>query len=89
MAALHLIIRGKVQGVFYRVSAKKIANKIGIVGWVRNTKEGNVEIIAQGPDSQTHEFVQWCRSGPPGATVQNITTEMVEEQDFDSFQILH
>lgn len=89
MAAVHLIIQGKVQGVFYRVSAKKTAASLSIIGWVRNTQEGHVEIIAQGEEEQLQQFINWCKRGPSTAQVENVITEQAEEQPFKEFKILH
>ena len=52
MPTVHLIIKGRVQGVFYRATARKVAGEIGVTGWVKNTAEGNVEIVATGSKDQ-------------------------------------
>lgn len=72
MSARHLIIKGKVQGVFYRVSARKAARELGIVGWVKNMPDGSVEAYISGKDQELDDFVAWCRKGPPDATVSDI-----------------
>ena len=89
MATFHLIIQGKVQGVFYRVSAKKAAIKMGVTGWVKNTPEKHVEIFASGTSDQLQKFVEWCEKGPPDARVEKVITEEVADQHFDEFKILH
>jgi len=86
---LHLIIRGKVQGVFYRVSARKKAIEIGISGWIKNTPELHVEVMAQGTDEQLQQFIEWCREGPSKARVDNIITEEATGLHFEEFKILH
>jgi len=53
---VHLVISGKVQGVFYRASAKEQAEKLQINGWVKNTKEGNVEVLASGSEESLLKF---------------------------------
>ena len=88
MATFHLIIKRKVQGVFYRVSAKKEAIRIGITGWVKNTPERHVEIIASGTEDQLQKFVEWCKNGPTEARVEKVITEEVVDQHFDEFKIL-
>lgn len=88
MATLHLIIQGKVQGVFYRASTRKMAKELGITGWVRNTPEGYVEIMAHGVDEQVKQFVEWCKKGPSRARVDQVKTENVEEKYFKEFIIL-
>ncbi len=89
MATLHLIIQGKVQGVFYRVSARKKAIEIGISGWIKNTPEHHVEVMARGTEAQLQQFIEWCKQGPPKARVDNIITEKAAEHYFDEFKILH
>ena len=50
MPTIHILVKGKVQGVFYRATAKEMADRYGITGWVRNTEEGNVELMASGKE---------------------------------------
>ena len=61
MPAYHLIIKGKVQGVFFRASAKETAELLGVTGWVKNTKEGNVEAFINGDENKLQEFIAWCK----------------------------
>lgn len=89
MGCLHILIQGKVQGVFYRVSARKKAIQSGITGWVANTPEGNVEIIACGRTEQLRDFVDWCKQGPANARVEKVIAEDATEEIFDEFKILH
>lgn len=72
MTITHLLISGKVQGVFYRVSAKKIADQLGVKGWIRNTPDGNVEALVQGDDDIVNRFIAWCHKGPDGAQVSSV-----------------
>lgn len=87
METKHLIITGKVQGVFYRASAKEKANKLNIRGWIKNTATGNVEAIVTGNMQQIEDFIQWCKSGPAKATVSNVIIHNQEFREFDSFKI--
>ena len=89
MTTLHLTIQGKVQGVFYRASAKKTALRLGITGWVKNTPDKDVEIMAQGSKEQLLDFVEWCKEGPAGARVDTVKSKRVDDQHFDEFKILH
>lgn len=85
---VHVIISGKVQGVWYRASTKQMADQIGITGWVRNTSEGNVEAIFEGEKKLINEMIEWCNQGPPLAKVDNVTIKKMEnEKNFDSFMI--
>lgn len=88
MPTLHLMIKGKVQGVFYRATAGKVAKQWGVSGWVRNTKDGHVEIVANGNDEQLEHFVNWCKSGPSLARVDQVEVEERGEQHFEGFEIL-
>ena len=85
---VHLIIYGRVQGVFYRYGAQEAARELGLTGWVRNNYDGTVEAVAEGPKGVLERFVEWCWKGPPRARVDNI--ELKWEQatgEFKSFGI--
>ena len=69
MPTIQLIIKGKVQGVFYRASAKEKAEDLGLTGWVKNTPEGYVEIMATGEMDVLERFITWCKKGPSRAFV--------------------
>lgn len=88
MPSVRLLIKGSVQGVFFRATARDIARKIGITGWVRNTEEGDVETVASGTEEQLERFISWCRQGPPKAEVRSVERNDIEVQAFDSFQIM-
>ncbi len=87
MPTVHLVIKGKVQGVFYRATAKKEADQWGITGWVKNTDEGNVEIIASGSQPHLQQFIEWCRKGPSRAQVSDVVITEIEEGKFDEFTV--
>ncbi len=87
MPTYHLTISGKVQGVFYRASAKQIASKTGITGWIKNTKEGNVEAMVSGTEDQLQPFLAWCKQGPSGARVLNVQIMPEQETHFNDFSI--
>ena len=88
MPTFHLIIKGKVQGVFYRASASKMAGQLDITGWVKNTKDGHVEIIAHGSEEQLTKFLEWCKTGPSEASVEEVSCEQTSETGFKKFEIL-
>jgi acylphosphatase len=69
---IHLHIRGRVQGIFYRASARQEAKRLGLTGWVRNCPDGSVELLAQGPRPLCEELLRYCHEGPPGAQVDEI-----------------
>ena len=74
MKRVHLIISGDVQGVGYRAWAIREANKLELVGWVRNRSDGAVEIIAEGPKDKLDELVTRCQDGPDVACVEKVET---------------
>ena len=88
MPTRYLLIKGRVQGVYYRASAKDIARKNGLTGWIRNTPDGHVEAIASGNEDQLELFINWCRQGPRGARVTEVDIQLVEDAEFDSFKIV-
>ena len=87
MQALHLLITGSVQGVFFRATTKAEADRLGITGWVRNTADGNVEIHAEGSPEALEQFQSWCRKGPPAAQVDHVEAKDVPEEGFTSFVV--
>lgn len=79
-SAKHLLIEGRVQGVFFRQSAQRKALSLGLRGWVRNLPDGRVEVKAWGPASGVHELVRWCHRGPANARVTNVIVEDAEPE---------
>lgn len=89
-ARAHLIISGRVQGVFYRMETKHAADRIGVFGWVRNKRDGRVEAIVEGEKARVEALIQWCQKGPPAARVQNVEVSWESYQDeFTSFEIAY
>jgi acylphosphatase len=85
----HLIIEGRVQGVFFRDTTRREAVGLGLRGWVKNRFDGSVEVIAEGPKDKVEDLVQWCRHGPPAARVTEINR--IDEEftgEFDAFRIV-
>lgn len=87
MPTIHLLIKGKVQGVFYRASAREEAEKLGVTGWIRNTPAGDVEALVSGGEIQLARFIDWCKNGPRRARVDEVITEPAAEQVFQEFSI--
>ncbi|MBN1205135.1 MAG: acylphosphatase [Myxococcaceae bacterium] len=67
-----LRIRGKVQGVFFRESARFEACRLGLTGWVRNREDGSVEAVAEGAPAALEDFIRWCHRGPQAARVTDV-----------------
>jgi len=70
---IEILVRGRVQGVFYRDSTRRKAKDLGLVGAVRNLPDGSVRIVAEGPDAALEALLQWCKVGPPAAEVKNAS----------------
>ena len=88
MPTIHLIIEGKVQGVFFRATARDVAEELGITGWIRNTEEGTVEATLSGAREQLNEFVKWSKKGPERAVVTDVKVTEKEEEKFESFRVI-
>lgn len=88
MQTLHLIITGKVQGVFFRAKAKTEAEKYGIKGWIKNTHDKKVEALITGEPDGLELFVEWCRRGPEKAKVEEVLVSKHPEKEFDDFEII-
>ena len=76
-ARAHVIISGRVQGVFFRMETKRAADGIGVFGWVKNRRDGTVEAVFEGDSDRVDAILDWCREGPPSAKVTdvNVTRE--------------
>lgn len=84
----HFLIEGRVQGVGYRMSAQIAAQKIGLTGWVRNLRSGQVEMVAEGEPVQLEQLLEWAWQGPNFAQVSDITLEKLTATDeFTQFEI--
>lgn len=86
--AVHCIITGRVQGVWYRAWTEKEAVGLGLDGWVRNLPDGSVEALFSGPDSVVRDMIGRCRSGPPLADVDNIVETPSDPPESAGFTIL-
>ncbi len=86
--AYRITVSGKVQGVWYRASTKKMAEDLGIMGSVRNLPNGSVEILAEGPSEALGKMVNWCLEGPKAARVDHIVIKEQAVQSYHAFSIL-
>lgn len=84
----HLVISGKVQGVWYRASMAREAQALGVAGWVRNRSDGSVEAMVAGTDEQVAAIIAWARRGPPAAQVAQVAVELGsgEPGEFGGFE---
>lgn len=69
---IRLVIRGTVQGVWFRESTRQEAERLGVVGWVRNLPDGTVESVAEAAPEVLQEFIRWCHKGPSAARVLGV-----------------
>ena len=75
MTRVHVRIRGRVQGVFFRAEARTRAESLGLSGWVRNAEDGSVEAVFEGDEERVQSMVDWCGRGPSGASVDDVEVE--------------
>lgn len=75
MKRVHVIISGRVQGVFFRAETQRTAMNFNLAGWVRNTADGRVEAVFEGEDENVDKMIAWCHIGPPAARVQEVIAE--------------
>ena len=83
-----VLISGRVQGVYFRESARTLATQVGVTGWVRNLRNGRVELRCEGEEAVVRRLIAWCHEGPPAARVSHVETEWGEPTgEFDAFRI--
>ena len=85
--AIHIIVHGRVQGVWFRAGTKERADELGLFGSVKNKSEGTVEIHAEGEKLQLEDFILWCRKGTPAANVTSLNLNPTSLQNLRSFEI--
>ena len=84
----HVRISGQVQGVFFRDSTRQKAEELGLAGWVKNTPDGQVEALFEGPSKRVREMVGWCEEGPRHASVENVDTDFEGASgDLEGFEV--
>ena len=86
VATTHLILHGRVQGVFYRDWTVETARSLGLAGWVRNLPNGTVEAHLEGEESAIARMIDAMRHGPPRARVDRIEKTRAELQGCSSFE---
>jgi acylphosphatase len=89
MLRARIVISGRVQGVYFRASARDVARARRLSGWVRNRTEGDVEAVVEGEEAAVQAFLKWCHHGPPGAYVTNVqVTPELYTGEYPSFCIV-
>ena len=88
MIRAHILVEGRVQGVGYRANTRRMANQLKLKGWVRNLRDGRVEIMVEGEEEMVERLIQWCHRGPTSAYIRKVISEKSEPQrDFDRFRV--
>lgn len=87
MTALRVVVRGRVQGVFFRETTRQRALELGVEGWVRNTEDGSVLVHAEGPERAVERLVEFLREGPPAAAVESVDVEPAKVEGHEQFAI--
>jgi acylphosphatase len=87
MKHVNIHISGKVQGVFFRASAKEQADYLGVRGFVRNEPNGEVYMEAEGEENQLNEFLEWCKHGPRRSKVEQVKIEESASKNFRLFEV--
>lgn len=88
----HLLVSGKVQGVFYRKYTQRVGSALGLTGWVRNLPNGEVEILAEGTATELDAIQRWCYTGSPKSKVTAVnlvpSTRTDGTRKYQSFDVL-
>lgn len=86
----HLLVSGRVQGVYFRQNTKNHAQRHGVKGWVKNLDDGRVEAVFEGDESAVKELVEFCHRGPAGAVVTAVSVDWQPfRAEFTTFDILY
>jgi acylphosphatase len=85
---LHVWVSGTVQGVYFRESTRREAERLGVAGWVRNLPDGRVEAVFEGPAMETEAMAAWCHRGPPAAAVERVEAREEEPRGEAGFAVL-
>lgn len=88
METVHLLISGKVQGVFFRQTAARMAERLNVKGWIKNTPDSKVEALITGAPDNITNFINWCKVGPEKANVENVAISKQPEIIFRKFEVL-
>ena len=82
-----MVVRGRVQGVFFRDTVRAAAEREGVDGWVRNNRDGTVEAVFEGDSEAVERVVSVAREGPPGARVEDLEVLDEPEEGIDGFRV--
>ena len=82
-----VVVHGRVQGVFFRDTTRRLALDHGVSGWVRNTWDGTVEAVFEGPPEAVERLVEFARRGPAGALVERVDVFEEDEEGVAGFSV--
>jgi acylphosphatase len=88
MIHLDIIVKGKVQGVFYRAATKAVADQLGVKGCIKNEPNGDVSIAAEADSLALEMFLDWCNEGPQHANVTSVESHEGELKNYRNFEIV-
>ena len=90
MKRIHVYISGRVQGVFFRYTAKELADQLGVTGWIKNLPDGRVEAVVEGEEEKVDEMLEFFHKGPPLARVDKVEVKNEEYKgEFKDFRIIY
>ena len=86
---VQVIVRGRVQGVYFRASTQREAKRLGLTGWVKNRPDGNIEVLAEGEEEGLKDLIAWANKGPSAARVERVDVRWRGfSGDFADFRIV-
>jgi acylphosphatase len=83
----HVYVTGTVQGVYYRANTRETARDRGVAGWVRNLDDGRVEAVFEGDEADVESMVEWCHTGSPQASVDDVEVSYESPEGLESFEV--
>lgn len=89
MKRAHLLISGRVQGVWFRANTREKAEQLDLKGWVRNLPDGRLEAIFEGKKEAVEKAIEWCHHGSPLAKVKKVEIKWEEPEGYKDFIILY
>lgn len=87
MVRRRVVVTGDVQGVFFRDSTRDEAEAHGVAGWVTNADDGSVQAVFEGEERDVAALVEFCRTGPPHADVDDVEVSEEEPEHLDGFEV--
>ncbi|RJP58238.1 MAG: acylphosphatase [Deltaproteobacteria bacterium] len=86
----HVVVKGRVQGVYFRAETQYEARQLGVNGWVKNLRDRSVEAVFEGEEDSVKSMVKWCNHGPARAIVTDVSIDWQEYKgEFDRFSITY